>query len=159
MLKMTWKECHTCQWTTDCLEREREGEEQVPPVLVIRERSHKIKWATLVPRKGTEFPWIAKRAAKFIDQLGHNKVDPQMRQRTGDRSTGEGNRTGSPRGKPNCSRERPPVGESQSNGIIEAVTPILEFGEPGPVLCQPIQQEDRIVGTTIHTRRKCLFAC
>ena len=27
-----------------------------------------------IPRKGTEFPWIAKRAAKFIDQLGHNGV-------------------------------------------------------------------------------------
>ena len=24
--------------------------------------------------KGTEFPWIAKRAARFIDQLGHNRV-------------------------------------------------------------------------------------
>ena len=23
MLKMTWKECHTCQWTTGVLERER----------------------------------------------------------------------------------------------------------------------------------------
>ena len=31
-------------------------------------------WAMLVPRKGTEFPWIAERAAKFIDQLGHNGV-------------------------------------------------------------------------------------
>ena len=31
-------------------------------------------WAMLVRRKGTEFPWIAKRAAKFIDQLGHNRV-------------------------------------------------------------------------------------
>ena len=31
-------------------------------------------WAMLVPRKGTEFPWIAKRAAKFIDQRGHNRV-------------------------------------------------------------------------------------
>ena len=31
-------------------------------------------WAMLVPRKGTEFPWISKRAARFIDQLGHNRV-------------------------------------------------------------------------------------
>ena len=30
-------------------------------------------WATLVPRKGTEFHRIAKRAAKFIDQLEHNR--------------------------------------------------------------------------------------
>ena len=40
----------------------------------IWERRHEMSWAMLVPRKGTEFPWIAKRAAKFIDQLGHNRV-------------------------------------------------------------------------------------
>ena len=32
---------------------ERESEEQVPPMLVIRERTHKVTWAMLVPRKGT----------------------------------------------------------------------------------------------------------
>ena len=53
---------------------ERESEEQVAPVLVIRERRPKMTWAMLVPRKRTEFPWSAKRAARFIDQLGHNKV-------------------------------------------------------------------------------------
>ena len=31
-------------------------------------------WAMLVPRRGAEFPWTAKRAAKLIDQLGHNRV-------------------------------------------------------------------------------------
>ena len=31
-------------------------------------------WAMLVPRKGTEFPWIEERAAIFIDHLGHNRV-------------------------------------------------------------------------------------
>ena len=41
---------------------ERESEEQVSFVLVIRERRHKMTWAMLVPRKGTEFPLIAKRA-------------------------------------------------------------------------------------------------
>ena len=53
---------------------ERESRDRVSLVLVIRERRHKMTWAMLVPRKGTEFPWIAKRAAKFIDQLGHNRV-------------------------------------------------------------------------------------
>ena len=38
------------------------------------ERRHKITWTMLVPRIGIEFPWIAKRVAKFIDQLGHNRV-------------------------------------------------------------------------------------
>ena len=53
---------------------ERESEEQVTLVLVIRERRLKMTRAMLVPRKGTEFPWIAKRAARFIDQHGHNRA-------------------------------------------------------------------------------------
>ena len=52
----------------------KESEDRASPVLVIRERRHKMTWVMLVPRKGTEFLWIAKRAAKFIDQLGHNRV-------------------------------------------------------------------------------------
>ena len=35
---------------------ERESEDRVGPVLVIRERRRKMTWAMLVPRKGTEFP-------------------------------------------------------------------------------------------------------
>ena len=97
---------------------ERESEEQVTPVLVIRERRHKMTWAMLVPRKGTEFPWIAKRAAKFIDQLGHDRVtltcddepaiEALVREITQARQ--EGSQT---------VPERPPVGESQSSGMIE----------------------------------------
>ena len=56
---------------------ERESEEQVTSVLVICERRHKMTWAMMVPRKGTEFPWITKREARFIDQLGRHA---QMRQ-------------------------------------------------------------------------------
>ena len=36
-------------------------------------------WAMLVLRKGTEFPWIAKREARFIDQLGHNRVSQRLK--------------------------------------------------------------------------------
>ena len=74
--------------------REKESEDRVSLVLVIRERIHKMTWAMLAPRKGTEFPCIAKRAAKFIDQLGHTRGSQTV-------------------------PERPPVRESQSNGIIE----------------------------------------
>ena len=52
----------------------RGTEDCVGPVLVIRERRHKMTWAVLFPRKGTEFSWIVKRAVRFIDQLGHNRV-------------------------------------------------------------------------------------
>ena len=53
---------------------EKEFEDSVSLVLVLRERRQKMTWAILVLRKGTEFPWIARRAARFIDQLGHNTV-------------------------------------------------------------------------------------
>ena len=52
----------------------REYEVYVSSVLVIREQRHKMTWAMLVPRKGTEFLWTAQRPARFIDQLGHNRV-------------------------------------------------------------------------------------
>ena len=35
---------------------EKESEEQVTLVLVIRERRNKMTWAMLLPREGTEFP-------------------------------------------------------------------------------------------------------
>ena len=53
---------------------ERESEEQLALVPFFRERRLMMPWAMLVPRKGTEFPWVAKRAARFIDQLGHKRV-------------------------------------------------------------------------------------
>ena len=52
----------------------KESQERVTLVLVIRERRHKMTWKMLVQRKGTEFRWIAKRAAKFMAQLGFNRV-------------------------------------------------------------------------------------
>ena len=80
--------------------------------MVIRERRHKITWTMLVPRKGTEFPWIAKRAAKFIDQLGLNRVtlgcdnEPAVEALAREiaQARQEGRQT---------VPERPPVGESQ----------------------------------------------
>ena len=53
---------------------EKESEEQLTLVLVIRERRHTLTWAMLSPRKGTDFHLMMKRAAKFIDQLGHNRL-------------------------------------------------------------------------------------
>ena len=97
---------------------DRESEEQVSLVPVIRERRHKMTWAMLVPRKGTEFPWIAKRAAKFIDQLGHNEVtlrcenEPAIEALA--REIAQARQEGS-----QTVPERPPMGESQSTEIIE----------------------------------------
>ena len=97
---------------------ERDSEEKTSPVLVIRERRHNITWAMLVQRKETEFHWIAKGAAKFIDQLGHNRVTfrcdtgPAIEALT--REIAQARQEGS-----QTVPERPPVGESQSNGIVE----------------------------------------
>ena len=97
---------------------ERESEEQVSLVLAIRERRDKMTWAMLVPRQGTEFPWIAKRAAKFIDQLGHNRVtlrcDNEPAIEALAREIAQARQEGS-----QTVPERPPVGERQSNEIIE----------------------------------------
>ena len=43
---------------------ERDSEEQVSLVLVIRERRHKMTWEVLVPRKGTEFTWIREESSE-----------------------------------------------------------------------------------------------
>ena len=96
----------------------RESEEHASPVLVIRERRHKMTWAMLVPRKGTEFSWIAKRAARFIDQLGHNTVtlrcDNEPAIEAVAREIAQARQEGS-----QTVPERLPVGDSQSNGVIE----------------------------------------
>ena len=97
---------------------ERESEEQVNPMVVSRERRHKITWAMLVPRKGTEFPWLAKRAAEFIEQIGHNRVtlrcDNEPALEAWARQIAQARQEGR-----QAVLESPPVGESQSNGIIE----------------------------------------
>ena len=93
---------------------EKELEEQVTPI--IRESSDKNSVAMLVPRKGTEISWIARRAAKFIDQLGHNRVTLgcnneqaiEALARRFAQARQEGSQT---------LPERPPVGESQPNGV------------------------------------------
>ena len=75
-------------------------------------------WAMLVPRKGTGIPWIAKRAARFIDQLGHNTVtlrcDNEPAIEAVAREITQARQEGS-----QTVPERPPVGDSQSNGVIE----------------------------------------
>ena len=69
-------------------------------------------------KKGTEFPWIAKRAAKFIDQLGHNRValrcDSEPATEALKSEIAQARQEGS-----QTVLERPPVEESQSNGTIE----------------------------------------
>ena len=107
---------------------EKESEEQLTRVLVIHERRHKMTWALLVPRNGTEFPWIAKRAAKFIDQLGHNRVTLGCDNEPATEALA-GYRTSSSRRKSDCARETTSWRESvQRNHRTHGGT----GGWPGP---------------------------
>ena len=96
---------------------EKEPEEQVT----------QMTGAMLVPKKGTELPWRAKRAAKFSDQLGHNRVplrcDSELEVEALARELTQARQEG-------CQTvpERPPVGESQSNGIIEGTLSLSGTG-------------------------------
>ena len=64
--------------------------EQVSPVLVTYEWRHKMTWAMLVPRKGTEFPRSQREQGSSSTNSGTTE------------SRSEGNRTRSPRRKPDC---------------------------------------------------------
>ena len=62
-----------CPWIMGSLVKE--SDEQVTLVLVIRERRHKNDVGDVgAEKKETEFHWIARRPAKFIDQLVHDRV-------------------------------------------------------------------------------------
>ena len=76
-------------------------------------------WAMLVPRRGTEFPLIAKRAAKFIDQFGHNRVTLRCDNEPAIEALAREIAQARRGGKSDRPGERPPVGESQSSGINE----------------------------------------
>ena len=104
---MTWKGYRTYQWTVGFLER-GSPEEQVSPVLVIRERRHKMTWAMLVPRKENGVPLDRKESG----EVGSLTTSQRLKRWQGksDKPAKEGSQT---------VPERPPVGESQSNGIIE----------------------------------------
>ena len=94
----------TCQWTMGSLERGN------------RESRCLLCWSSAT-RKGTEFPWIAKRAVRFI-KLGHNRVtlrcDNEPAIEALARDIGQARQEGS-----QTVPERSPVEDSQFNGIIE----------------------------------------
>ena len=69
-----------------------------------REKSHKMTWAMLVPRRGAEFPRIAK-ASMFIAQLGHARVTLRCDNEPAIEAFGNGTCTSSSRRKPDCARE------------------------------------------------------
>ena len=95
------KQCSMCRRITSSLAREK-SEEQVTPMLVIRERRRKMTWAMQVPRKGTEFSRFGREQRSSLTSLAGCTL---TRQRTGGRRVGEGHRTGSSGEKPDRSGE------------------------------------------------------
>ena len=128
----------------------QDSEEKVTLVLVIRERRLKMTWAMLVSREGTEFLWIAKRTSTFIDQLLHNKValkcDSEPAIEALAREIAHARREGS-----QTVPERPPVEESQSNGIIERAVGLVA----GQAITLKAALEHRI-GSTIPPNARIL---
>ena len=124
---------------------EGESEEQVSLVLVIRERRLKMTWADGgSEKKERNFPWIAKRAARFIDQLGHNRVTLRCDSEPAIEALAREIGTSPPRRESDCARETT-SGESQSNGIIERVA--------GPARTLSAALEHRI-GASVPPDRK-----
>ena len=80
--------------------------------------------AMFVPRKGTEFPWITKRAAKFIDQLGHNTMTLRCDTEPAIEALAREMRQARQEGSQTVP-ERPPVGESQSTWVIECAVGLV----------------------------------
>ena len=62
------------------MDYERDSEEQTPPVLVIRERRHKMTWAMLVPRKGNRVPLDRQESSKIHRSARTQQGHAQMRQ-------------------------------------------------------------------------------
>ena len=79
-----------------------------------REKWHKMTWAMLVPRRGAEFPRIAK-ASMFIAQLGHDRVTLRCDNEPAIEAFGKGTCTSSSRRKPDCARETSGRGPVQRN--------------------------------------------
>ena len=69
-------------------------------------------------KEGDRVPMIAKRAAKFMDQLGHNRVTLRCDNEPAIEALAR-EIAQACQGESQTVPERPPVGESQSNGIIE----------------------------------------
>ena len=103
MLKTIWRECRMCQWTVGFLERR--NPRIVCPVLVIRKRRHKMTWAMLVPRKRNGVSLDRKESSEVHRSTRAQQSHAQVRQRAGDRSTGERDCTSPPRRESDCARE------------------------------------------------------
>ena len=67
------------------------SDDEASPMFVIRERRHKMTWAMLVPRKGTEISWVAKKRQNAFTSwvMAKKRPDETMNPRLGRRQCGQ----------------------------------------------------------------------
>jgi hypothetical protein len=88
------------------------------PILVLKHAKHGMQGAMVVPAKGVEGPWVAKRYSKWIEGLGFNRII--LRTDGGNAIVALASEIKHVRGDlAETILEHPEKGESQSNGIIE----------------------------------------
>eukprot|EP00973_Karenia_brevis_P058798 8188391-Karenia_brevis.AAC.1 len=91
------------------------GEETVP-VLVMKDQQSGAMWATWVPSKGVEHPWVVKRVVMWIESLGHKKIILKSDQEPSIQAVQAAVKEGR---SSETILENSPVGESRSNGLTE----------------------------------------
>ena len=93
----------------------KKGEETFP-ILAVRDAKSQATFATWVPAKGTEHPWVMKRVMMFIDALGYQDIilkSDQERSITAVQTYIKEKRVGQ------TILENNPVGDSKANGMVE----------------------------------------
>lgn len=99
----------------DRAEAERAG---ARPVLVVKEVSDGPVLALAVPRKGGDAAWVARRCARWLDNLGHKRITIKTDQEPSIEAWAQSVRKAAGEGT-EIALETSPVGESQANGAAE----------------------------------------
>ena len=135
-----------------------QGDEHVNPTLVVKDHYRGGVWAFMVLRKGSQTTYISQRAAKIIGSLGYKDVvvkcdqEPaikelqkeireEMRQKIEQAAKSIREELGEDRIRVEHGNatlvENSPVGESQSNGVVERAI-------------QSVQEQVRVIKNTIE---------
>ena len=122
MLKTTWRECLTCLWPMGFLER-RTLVVPVSLVLVIRERRHKMTWPCWFREKERNFPGSQREQRSSSINSGTTESRSGATTSQIEALPKEVAQARQERSQP--VPERPPLGESQSNGITERAVVVV----------------------------------
>ena len=88
------------------------------PVLVVKEVSDGPVLAIATPKKGGDVAWVARRCARWLDNLGHKRITIKTDQEPSIEAWAQSVRKAAGEGT-EIALETSPVGESQANGAAE----------------------------------------